>query len=174
MHAAAAATGWSSGSRLRLEETFGEFVTWLPPAGHFLAAEQERNQRSRLRGKRAERRRWRIAKRSAGQRSTDAKALCRRRQMSGTATGKRCVELFPISSRPPLRTPPGRFASVQCSGIDRTHIVICSCRLFYADSLNCSLKQSFKLQFRRLLYQAKVVKCRLFLYTVPKLCKKQK
>ena len=29
-----------------------EFATWLPPAGHFLAAEQESTQRSRLRGRR--------------------------------------------------------------------------------------------------------------------------
>ena len=60
---------------------------------------------------------------SMGQRSTDAKALCRRRQMSGTATGKRCVELLPISSRSPLRTPPGRFASVKSSDIDFAKIV---------------------------------------------------
>ena len=68
----------------------------------------------------------RISEASEWQRSTDAKAFHRRRQMSGTATGTVLtvksialpavsMPLTPISSRPPLRIPPGRFASVKSS-----------------------------------------------------------
>ena len=42
MHAAAAATGRSGGSWLHLKETFGEFVTRLPPAGYFSCVRQEK------------------------------------------------------------------------------------------------------------------------------------
>ena len=75
-----------------------KLVKLHPPEGHFSCLGKKSNQKKPTQG-----RRWNVKSISLP-------------TMSFPVT--------PISSRPPLRTPPGRFASVKSSGIDFADIVV--------------------------------------------------